>query len=49
MIQISANLKKIPACKVLTFSGEDYSDLAYDPTRKQLWILSDRRRERLSV
>jgi uncharacterized protein YjiK len=41
MIQISADLKKITACKVLTFSGEDYSDIAYDPTRKQLWVLSD--------
>lgn len=42
MIQISADLKEITACKVLTFSGKDYSDVAYDPTRRQLWVLSDK-------
>ena len=42
MIQISANLKDIIACKVLTFSDKDYSDVAYDPTRKQFWVLSDK-------
>jgi uncharacterized protein YjiK len=42
MIQISANLGTILACKVLTFSDKDYSDVAYDSTRGQFWVLSDK-------
>jgi len=41
ILQISRDLKTISACKVLTFSGLDYSDISYDPTRKQFWIVSD--------
>jgi uncharacterized protein YjiK len=41
ILQISQDLKTISACKVLTFSGHDYSDISYDPTRKQFWIVSD--------
>jgi len=41
MIRISADLGTILACKVLTFSGADYSDIAYDSTRQQFWIVSD--------
>jgi hypothetical protein len=41
MIQISAGLTTITACKVLTFSGQDYSDISYDPTRGRFWIVSD--------
>ena len=31
MIKISADLATITACRVLTFSGADYSDISYDP------------------
>jgi uncharacterized protein YjiK len=41
MIRISADLGTILACKVLTFSGRDYSDVAYDSTRQRFWIVSD--------
>jgi uncharacterized protein YjiK len=41
MIRISADLSTIQACKVLTFSGADYSDISYDSTRGQFWIVSD--------
>jgi hypothetical protein len=46
MIQISEDLGSITACKRLTFSVKngvsgDYSDISYDPTRQQFWILSD--------
>ncbi|HEX4965397.1 MAG TPA: SdiA-regulated domain-containing protein [Thermoanaerobaculia bacterium] len=41
MIKISANLSTITACKVLTFSGQDYSDISYDSTRQRFWIVSD--------
>jgi uncharacterized protein YjiK len=41
MIRISADLTAITACRVLTFSGADYSDISYDPTRGLYWIVSD--------
>jgi hypothetical protein len=41
MIRISADLTTIQGCRVLTFSGQDYSDLSYDPARNQFWIVSD--------
>jgi hypothetical protein len=41
MIKISADLSTITACRVLTFSGADYSDISYDPTRGLFWIVSD--------
>jgi uncharacterized protein YjiK len=41
MIRISADLSTIQACKVLTFSGADYSDISYDSARGQFWIVSD--------
>jgi hypothetical protein len=46
MIQISEDLGTITACKRLTFSVKngvsgDYSDISYDPTRQQFWIVSD--------
>jgi uncharacterized protein YjiK len=41
MIKISADLTTITACRVLTFSGADYSDISYDPTRGLFWIVSD--------
>lgn len=41
MIRISADLTTITACRVLTFSGADYSDISYDPTRGLFWIVSD--------
>jgi uncharacterized protein YjiK len=41
IVQISQDLQTIRSCKVLTFSGHDYSDISYDPTRKQFWIVSD--------
>jgi len=40
MIQINQALTQILACKVLTFSGRDYSDVAYDPTRHLFWVVS---------
>lgn len=41
ILRISHDLQTIQSCKVLTFSGQDYSDISYDPTRKQFWIVSD--------
>jgi hypothetical protein len=46
MIQISEDLGSITGCRRLTFSSKngvsgDYSDISYDPTRQQFWILSD--------
>ncbi|MEO6192901.1 MAG: SdiA-regulated domain-containing protein [Thermoanaerobaculia bacterium] len=41
MIKISADLTTITACRVLTFSGADYSDISYDSTRGLFWIVSD--------
>lgn len=41
IIRISADLSTIQGCKVLTFSGADYSDISYDSTRGQFWIVSD--------
>jgi hypothetical protein len=41
MIRISADLTQIQGCRVLTFSGADYSDISYDPTRGLFWIVSD--------
>ena len=41
MIRISADLSTITGCRVLTFSGADYSDISYDPTRGLFWIVSD--------
>jgi uncharacterized protein YjiK len=41
MIRISADLTQIQGCRVLTFSGMDYSDISYDSTRGVFWIVSD--------
>ena len=41
MIRISADLTTIQGCRVLTFSGMDYSDISYDSTRGLFWIVSD--------
>ena len=41
MIRISADLTQIQGCRVLTFSGMDYSDISYDSTRGLFWIVSD--------
>ncbi len=41
MIQINQALTQILSCKVLTFSGQDYSDVAYDSTRQRYWVVSD--------
>lgn len=41
ILRISADLGTILACKVLGFSGTDYSDVAYDSTRQRFWIVSD--------
>ncbi|HEY0553927.1 MAG TPA: SdiA-regulated domain-containing protein [Thermoanaerobaculia bacterium] len=41
MIRISADLSTIQGCRVLTFSGMDYSDISYDSTRGLFWIVSD--------
>ena len=41
MIQVSADLSTIQACKTLTHSNADYSDISYDPTRGKYWIVSD--------
>ena len=40
ILMISADLTRIVGCRVLGFSL-DYSDISYDPTRQQFWILSD--------
>lgn len=45
LIQINQALTQILACKVLTFSGADYSDVSYDPTRHLFWVVSDEAEE----
>ena len=41
LIRVSADLRSIQGCRTLTYNGADYSDVAYDASRKKLWIVSD--------
>lgn len=41
MIQVSADLGTIEACRKLTYNNADYSDISYDPVRRKYWIVSD--------
>jgi uncharacterized protein YjiK len=41
ILRISRDLTTILSCKRLTFSGGDYSDISYDPSRGRFWIVSD--------
>jgi hypothetical protein len=41
LIRVSADLRSIQGCKTLTYNGADYSDVAYDASRKKFWIVSD--------
>lgn len=41
LVQISADLRAIRSCQVLTKTDKDASGIAYDGGRRLLWIVSD--------